>query len=236
FYIRIRTLPTAQTTFWRLRKTTQANVGAALDITPSGQIALSWVNNAGGLNLLGTSTALALDTWYRIDVLTELIWDTGTHVNGIIINVFQNGLSAVFGTRTDTGSITGTDTDRINNSEIGTLTGNTLAMDIDDWHGCSAHPATAPPDAAGIDWINGSAILPISATGFDASTTGGAWTGDWRNLLQDPPDDGIGAVTGATNAAALVLNTDALDVISAQPGSIGAVAINVAIKATTVQA
>lgn len=245
FYIRLRALPPAATTFWRIRETVQASVGAALDISPSGQLVLSFVNSASVLSLLGTSPALALDTWYRVDVLSTLTWDTITHINGLTIGVYLNGTAVVTGTKADSGSISGTDVDRWGNAEIGTLTANSLALDVDDWHGCAAHPTfpnpnppptTLDPYLLGVEWINGSGIFAISPTGLDGTTTPAAWTGDYRTLLQNPPDDATATVTSATASAALVVNTDALEVISARPENIGCVAINVAIKATTVQA
>ena len=231
FYMRLRTLPTGSTTFWRIRETVQANVGCALDILPSGQIAAYFVQSSGNYILLGTCPGPNLNEWVRVDILSEWTWPPVTHENGFVVNIYINGANVLTATRFDTGSTSGTDVDRISSSEIGNGVANSLGLDVDDWHGCSAHPSLLSNE-----WINGSGIFPISPTGLDAGTTPAVWTGDYRALLQDPPDDGGATFTGATAASTVIVNTDALDICSAMPETLGAVAVNVAIKATGVQA
>lgn len=233
FYVRLRTAPGAATTFWRIRESVQANAGATLDITPSGQIAINWVSGAGALSLLGTTSPLLPEVWYRLDVLTTLTWDATSHNNGISLQLSINGIATLTASQANTGSTSGSSgTDVLMSSEIGTLIANTLGLDVDDWHGCTAFPAVT-----GIDWINGSAMLPISPTGLDAATTGGGvWVGDYRALLQDPPDNATATLVGTGVGSTLVVNTDALDVISAQAAAIGAVAIAIGLKATGVSA
>lgn len=231
FYVRLRTLPAASTTFWRIRETTQANVGAALDILPSGQIAVSYVNGASAYALLGTLPALLPDVWTRIDVLAELKWNipAGTNQNGLSLSICLNGVAALSATQANTGS-TGPNTDRWASAEMGTPNANTLGLDIDDWHGCSAFPGDHSSE-----WVNGSGIFEIAPTALDGATTPAAWTGDVRALAQNPTDDGNALVTSSTASAALVVNTNALDVCAAIPDTLGAVAIAVVLKATTVQ-
>lgn len=222
FYLRLRTPPAASTTLWRCKTNISPASGLAIQMLPSGQLAINQVDNVGGLTLVGTVAAPALDTWVRVD----LLFSVGQALLGVpkeTLKVWINGF-VVFSFTDLTNAIQNNGTTH-QISELGGTVANTMAVDIDDWMN-----AVYPGATDGVDFQNGSAMRLVSPTGLDVSTT---WTGDYRALLQNPADTAVASMTSATAAAPLLATSDAQDVIAAEAQGIGMVALLVAVKGTT---
>lgn len=226
FYVRFRTLPAAECTLWRARTNFSPASGIAIRVLPSGQLSVHHVDAGSNFTLVGTFAAPALDVWARVDLwfafgqapvgtpLSSLIvW-----INGTVVFTFQDLTSGEQANGTLHTS-----------SELGGTAANTLAVDIDDWM-C----ADQPPVGDGIDFQNGSAMRLITPTALDGGSSG--WTGDFRLLLQNPAEAATVGMTSAVAAAPLIVATDGLDVVAAEPQGIGIVGINVAVKTATLQA
>lgn len=216
-YIRPRVYPTAQRTFWRCRSTVQSEVGVALSITPTGQIALYAVNSVAAFDLIGTCAhTAALEEWLKIDVFVKF----GT---GAACYVFINGQSQM--SVTSMGAEMSTAGRLHASSEIGAAAGVAVggSLDVDDWVNAD-WPASAPAMLnPGPDWLSGSRIAQVRATGFG---TGNVWTGDAKVLIQNPQSAlGFGVTTELVNSvsgALLAVTTDYAREVQGDPnGQIG---------------
>jgi len=139
-------------------------------------------------------------------------------------------------------------TSYISQLAIGGLTaGSGFCFDVDDWIGSQwpAAPASIPVNAnglraswgelepwSGLDWINGSRVLPLRGTGFGA---GNQITGDFRVLLQNPQQAPIIQALASSVASTVVeLDTDADVAIDAAPGTYGLAAMVVGTNCSNV--
>lgn len=224
FYVRVRTPPATASTLWRFKTNVSPAQGLALQMLPSGNLTVNEVDAAGLLTQVGNIAAVALDTWVRVD-LVYAVAQAGQAFPKETLKVWFNGTS-VF-SFTDLGhNIQTNAATRHVSSELGGTVANTMAVDLDDWF-CADYAAVTD----GVDFQNGSAMRLVSATSLDASTT---WAGDYRALNQNPADTAVASMTSSTAAAPLLVNTDAVDVISAEAQGIGMVALLVALKGTTI--
>jgi len=230
FYVRPVTLPTGTVDFWQSEMSGgNAGEGYVLALTPTGQIAAF---RSGGsatkfAALLGTTPALVLNTWVRIDVLLRF----GSVLTFPNLRIFVNGVEKL--TLVVSGGNVNGGAALHNQSQVGPSVGDyTMAMDVDDWM-CADYPGPVET-AQGPDWNSGSAMLVVSPTGFDPSTTD--WTGDWRTALQNPNIGATMTLSTAVAAARLAMTTDAEDSIDAVPGSIGIAAMVVALQSPVITA
>lgn len=94
FYIRLLRAPAVQTRLWTARST--GGIDAyAIEIMPSGQIAFGWDSNVGTFTVVGTTAALALNVWKKIDVR---FWFGPVGVGGNQFELWINGVNAIAGT------------------------------------------------------------------------------------------------------------------------------------------
>jgi hypothetical protein len=223
FYVRLRGKPAASTTLWYAHSTVSSNAGIVIQITPTGQMAVFSSDSIGGLTLLGTAFTLDLDAWHRIDI--QLIFGGGVPTYGPAtkFEMWVDGTDVLV-----VSPIPGTTLHA--SSDLGAATGNTLAIDVDDWMNADK-PAT--PD--GIDFQSGSGMFLVTPIGLDPASSVN-WVGDYRALAQMPKNNANASVTSATAAAALIALTDAQEVIGENAESIGVVAMVAALGATGVQA
>lgn len=223
FYVRLRSLPASGgTTFWTANGTVSPSEGVVLQITPTGQIAAYISNNVGVLALLGTTAIQTLHTWIKLDVLVRF----GVDAVRPNLQLLVNGVTALTATDNTAGLST---INRLHaSSTMGAGAANTLGLDIDDW--MQADYPSAAQLAQGVDVLNGSAIVPVTATALDPSSAG--WTGDFRTLLQNPVVGALTTLTSAAGASRLTVTTDAKDTVDAIPGSLGMVALQVAFNGT----
>lgn len=220
FYLRPRVYPLGVTriweTFWN-----GASTGYVLEISPSGQLGGGWKNAAGTLTQVGTSVALPLDVWKRIDIVHYgrntpfgegdfTLW-----INGVV--AFQFTVPPPPPPGTNIGPARGT----IQESRIGTNGANSLSIDIDDW---IAADNLLGGGVDGADFQAGSRVVLVNATGFDASMAG--WTGDWRWCLMSPIQNAdTSLLASSTNGAVLAVTTDCSDSVDSLPESMGAAAV-----------
>lgn len=224
-YIRIVTLPTAGVAFWRCYNDVSANAGAALQITPTGALAVLDVSQTPAVTTLGQTAALTVGTWYRLDLLFEYgaganiaLWVNGTEaINVTALSGTGLAFTGALHARSEVGAIT----------ILAPAAGLGLGLDVDDWM-CARRPAVP---LTGADWLHGSRMMRVEARTFAASHSG--WTGDWRALLQKP---GQGSATGAalltstTASARLVAEADAEITLNGEPASIGSAALVVSLQ------
>lgn len=238
-YIRLRTLPSGASMFWDSRGFPSAAAGARLEITASGQIAISSVNSVGTVTLLGTMTALTLNKWYRIDIL--LRYNTAP-VNGdgtIIVYTTGPGGGEItgFNVGPSTGGI-GQNSSRHVSSRVGTATAASgLEMDIDDWINADVPNVAGVQNLTSVDWLSGSHVQDLYTVAAGALDSGN-WLGNFRSLNQghSVQSDTAAAMarTTTTSGARLAGLTDAEDAPQLTGQTIGAAAAVVSIFASRV--
>lgn len=206
FYLRVARAPSGTSHVWRCHGTTSPQEGLLLDVNASRQLALYQSDNIGTFTNLGTTVALDVNKWYRVDVLF-------TFGTGAMAKVYLNGalvldISGISGGMATAGRTHATSEIGLN---VGTFTG---AIDVDDWI-C----ADMPGALTGLDWLNGSRVVPIMPTGMAASN---AWTGDWRILLQNMNlVNALQTLSSSTSAQRLAVTTDAQKMVDEAKGSLG---------------
>jgi hypothetical protein len=184
-YIRLRAAPSTKEQFWAMSGSI-SGVAMRARILPSGAIE---VFDAGTAGVAGTSAALTVGRWYKVD----FVWTFSSvntpsrlgrfqlYLDGVQVFEYTSSTNAGIGAfQTHLSSIAG-------NSE-GTSFG--LELDVDDWSSMSLDNGVNPGDIVlptGIDWLYGTHMQLVGADGFAASHNGAAWTGaDWRSTLQNP--------------------------------------------------
>jgi hypothetical protein len=236
-YVRLRKVPTAAVTFWCCRNSISNQAGAVLQISPSGQIVVSNRNAAGTMALLGSTVALEIDRWYKLDLLVQYCLAAATSGQ---IQVYLNGEPALIGTVADSQGGMGQAAAH-NTSEIGSPVAHTMEFDIGFWMNAQI-PAQTPltwnaqradsnlPSITGLDWVNGSRGVLIRPSGMSADNAD--WSTNWRLLMQRPARFDWSLCEGAlstTAGAKLAVTTDAAQSVEGVPGSLGCVAFYVAL-------
>lgn len=219
-YIRIRKLPSSAARFWRANCSLSASIGPSLSITPTGALAM-FLTAAGSEALLGTSPNLTVNTWYRIDILHASGTDSmaKVYVNGILritVDDFGTGSWGAGGS-THVQSIVGAETNTFN-----------LGLDIDDWIGAEYPPlhASGPDigtdDLTGLDWRNGSKVVPIETA--DVATSAVNWAGDpkWLKRIPGQTDIGTSNLTSSTPGATFEILTNATRAVEGEKKAIAA--------------
>lgn len=220
FYVRFRKFPTGKTRIWAQTSAGNAFAGIELAVLPTGQIAVSLVDNANGITLLATIDAIPVDVWKKIDLLYKSNATTG------YFRLYVNGVQ-LYAQATHPGSGNHT------NSTLAASTANGLVVNFDDWIGADK---PTPADAVlkpfvfpGLDWNNGSRVAFVAATGF-GSDNSGSWVGDWRISRQRPIGNTSPIYMTAAAGARLTLDTDANLEVDAQPNALGVAAFTVAVS------
>lgn len=187
FYIKVRALPVGdELPLWSTSNTVEGTAAAFLHLNTSGQLIARNVGNATYPGTtMGTTTALTLDRWYKIDIF--LRYPNATtggffklYIGGsLIINYTTNPATVGSGTgMSRSGSVQASSTTGVARTTAATA----YAVDFDDWIG-----ADLPVDTNGSvstnspDFKAGSHIRLMVPSGF-SSLHNGAWTGDWRGL------------------------------------------------------
>lgn len=204
-YMRLRGNPIGSPVVWRVGTTAGATQGAAIKITPTGDLQAFNINGAGTFTQIGATIAgfWALNTWVILDLIVEMSAGAGGR-----LRVFKNRTQVIDQTvllaAQGLGSVGFHST-----SEIGNTTAAfNLEMDFDDWVN-----AEIPAAFTGLDWINGSHIARSRVVGFDASHSVN-WVGDFRALLQNPAfvssTETLTGLTSSTSTARMAATADAL--------------------------
>jgi hypothetical protein len=217
-YLKPVAMPTASQRFWRAFISGAAQRGCSLSLTPDGRIAVNNISDAGTETLQATSTdILALNTWYRLDVLIEAktpggnirvyvnrkLWMTVTMPAGTGLSNTGNHTSSVLGSS----AVPGTDE---------------VEIHFCDWVGAEWPTADGSGDYTGIDWLNGSKIARIDVAAAHADNE---WSGDYRyvNALNVSEVDSAATMNTTTSAGILALSMNDVK-IEDQHGALGAVA------------
>lgn len=240
-YVRLRVPPTSSQTFWQTTGATSANAGIRLRFTLSGQIELCNVDSVGTFATIGTSAALEIGRWYKLDIL----YKNGAAPNSFA-KLYIGGVSSISITGGSLPAGTGlTQVQNITGSTVssGNTTGHGGSWDLDDWIGSELPLGGANPNLfPQRDWNTGSKVVPLigkaaaGSNGADWAGPGGADVNDWRFSTQRPAISTLiqGLTTSvASPRLAVVSNADrAIDLDPMNRGlvaaSIGAVAIKLA--------
>jgi hypothetical protein len=228
FYFRLRTAPATPSTVWRCKSNISPACGAALQITNAAQITLNSVDATSNLTFLAATPAVTLDVWHKVDIFLSYNGAPGALTGSFVLYI--DGALVLASTVAGLGANTASTGCAHVSSEIGGTVANTMAVDIDDWMN-----ADKPATANGPDFLNGSAILLVTPTAFDAATSPG-WTGDVRALQQLVATNANASVSSATAALDLVCNTDWHQVIAENAEQSGIVAMLACAKVSAVQA
>ncbi len=227
--------------FWRAFNTnTPAFQGIGLTLTPTGQLSIYNYDNAGAATLIGSTNALTINKFYKLDIVLRFGVNNGSGqgVAGTIW-LYLNGALAVQATVTQNKGLSAIGFH--DHSVIATTAaaGYKGELDIAFWTSAKI-PVTATvvggvatdlPNPTGIDFENGSLAVLVRPTGFAASHSAN-WTGpDWRLLAAVPVRSSAAGdrYISTTALARLAVTTDAERVIDAYPGALGAVAFTVTV-------
>jgi hypothetical protein len=221
-YIRLRKPGSTVVQFWRSHATVSNASGIALQIAISGQIVVYNINQSGGATLLGSTTALVVGRWYRLDIL--LTYNAAASGGAGSISLYLNGAAVLSVGVADALGGLGQNSVKHSTTELGAgVLGYTTEIDIGFW--MNARQPTASGSGVGavqldsIDWLNGSRAVLVRPRGF-ATATG--WVGDWRLLLQKPLRGNSEGVESATDSALLEVTTDVDHSVLGHPGGLGA--------------
>src|SRR6187402_752437 len=229
FYIRPRAVPTVASScrLWSCRSSVSGLAGITITINTTNQLTV-YNQDAGGTGtLLGTTEALEVGTWYKVDLLFSFA--TGGSGAGSKFYLYLNGvLKLTFLT------LSGGLGENANHGR--TILGpdgfaHSHEVDLDDWT-CKTWPNTDSGGRfTGLDWLNGTKILSVGASGFGPGH--GTYVGDFRTTLDSVYAGGsevLGTGVSITSAVASDVAEIALDIttMNANPGSLGLVSMLVA--------
>lgn len=226
FYFKMVTAPTGTVRMHYTKCAGSALRGATLNMTSARQIVINNVNDAGVETAIGTTgMVFELNTWYRLDLLTEIKTPGGN------IRLYVNKSLKLTAIASGAAGINMTDTHL--SSTIGPAATHTAVETFqcyyDDWIGAEWPTEDSQGRYVGLDWLNGSRVRWISATGFAA---GNNWTGDFAYANQWPEVasgiDAASKLTTSTSGDALRLTVDD-KAINSLPGALGVVAFLVSV-------
>lgn len=195
-YIRLITRPGTDgmgNIFWMIRGATSPGNTNGLRVNTIGQ--LEFVTTAA---VLGNTPAINILEWVKLDIFfnyssgaggtfqlyfnRQLVLDlSGIVSNGIGQN--QNYLSCSLGAPDASGALG-------------------LEIDMDDWM-----EANIPPALTGMDWLMGSRVMLINATGFAAGGNTN-WAGDYRSAIGNPVLSTNPVISTAVQQSRLEFDTD----------------------------
>jgi hypothetical protein len=212
FYFRPWVLPNqGEVAIWHANDSLEGLSTCFLTLNTAGQLVFRNTGNAGTPGtVVGTSAALTLGTWVKLDLV--IAWSQiGTPATDGVVSLQINGALAFSGVVTHGTSGLGTTNGKHTQSTIGAastfavggLSPTTYKYDVDDWTNVAlATPSLSPTD----DVLNGTHIRLLNVSGVSAA---GAWTGDYRGLAGNPP--GItppNQMSTLTPSSRLLLTTD----------------------------
>lgn len=200
FYLRLKVPPLVPFEFWYAHNTAGGAQGVVLTILPSGQISVSDVLSTTVRVLKGTTTPITfgdLAEWHKIDVL--MVTGAGVGNDLARLHIYANGVSLlnVTGFAATGWASVGT----IASTQLGNIASipGGLTLHVDDWTGADLPGLAA--NTLGLDWLSGTKIIPLRATGYGPAHNGTMWPAEYQRHWGRPAVD----------------QTAALDQISASP-------------------
>lgn len=205
FYIRIRQVGAISIDIWATRGSATSQSGIRLYLNTSGAIEVYNYSNSVPGTLIGTSSALAVNTWYKIDSLPQ--FNNGVVLEGHYQLYINGGLevdvphilpasSGLGQNQFHTSTLIGTEQAASNSWEI----------DFDDWIN-----AAIPLDADGNislttpDWLSGT---HIQRTGIESASLG-SFVGDTETLNQTyNPQSALNTVHSAVPGDSIIALAD----------------------------
>lgn len=216
-YIRIRAVGGVAVQFWRSHGTSDLS-GAVLKVNTDRTVSVFNQTNVGAQTLLGTSSALELNTWYLLDIITK--YSAGVAEGRI--RVFFNH-TAVF----DFSVLAGGGLAQTNQfhimSSIGRGTADvTQQIDLDDWICADVPQLDGTESLTSMDWQTGSHVRKHNVL----SAVHTNWAGGFQalNQGQNPNQAQNSALVSTTSGATITAETDYVDEQSAIGLTLGPVA------------
>lgn len=195
--------------------------GAVLGVNPDLSLSIANLNGAT-ITTIASGGQLELDAFHKIDLL--LSFATAASGVGAVLQVWVNGVLVLsHGAWTGTGlaSQTNHTESRLGATLSPAITG---FYDLADWINAEWPSVDSAGDYTGLDWLNGSRVVPVLPTGYGTGNDV-SWAADYRAFLQSPSDTGGAQVTSSSASAPLVLNTDAVYTVDGLEGGIGMAAL-----------
>lgn len=207
FYLRIRRFGTADFILWRSGGSVGTSSGGMLRLFPDGTIQLLNVSTFGVETLLTTTGALAIDTWYKIDILVQ--YATAVLNGGLRVYINNNfAAGAVVGTG---GVGLGQNQNHSSSTFISITTPHTWEFDVDDWHNAEIPNIGGIETLNSIDWLTGTHCKLVNVI----SGTAVNWTGIPLSLNQARSELASGLSLTATIALSTInMNTNAIDYLN----------------------
>ena len=218
FYMRVNVQPSGgDDNFWAGKGTGEAGSSAILNLNTNGTV--SGYNLANAVYpgaLIGSTSALTIGTWYRIDVFVQWLAPPSGG-STLYMAVYVNGTLSFSGFGSNSAS--GQNATTSNLGQVEGTTAHGSEIDFDDWIGADqSDPNNGITFGAfpGMDLSTGSHVVLVRPTGFGPLHNTASWigtgtavAGDWREV-NNMPSNGAGATTGLTTtvAATLQVTTD----------------------------
>jgi len=211
FYFRPWVLPNqGELAIWSANDSLEGVTACFLAINTAGQLVFrNWGNSGSPGTVLGTSAALTLGAWVKLDLVVA--WAQTGPTAGVM-SLMINGVLAFSGSQAGGTSGLGTTNAKHTLSTIGPAQTvpvgglsptNQYRYDVDDWINVAMATPSLP---ATVDVLNGTHIRLVNVAGIAAA---GAWTGDYRGLAGNTPGitppNQIAATTASTQ---IIFNTD----------------------------
>ncbi len=220
FYLRVRRFHTTSVKVWQHHQSINGGAAADISLTPNGILTVSAWDISGAVVIASATAPLAVNRWYKLDIQFGVNASAG-------LDLWVNGakvLAAAFASSSYMANVTCALAD----STIGHGAANTAIYEIDDWI-AAAKPTFGVAAFPGLDWNNGSRVVPVAATAF-AADHDALWIGDWRILKQRPasnnPTTPVVLAT-STALARLSIVTDAAISIDGPVTSLGIAALTI---------
>lgn len=228
FYMRIIRRPTARTRIWKTTGTVTAD-GGQLHITPSGQLVVGNADNTGLVAELFVSSVLALNVWFKVDV----IWRYNNGAGGQRFEVWLNG-ALLADVTTSIPINTGMGRNQLcasTNLGHGTAAAG-LCIHFDDWIGSEIPTSAGSHIYTGHDWNHGSHVALVLPKVF-AATHSVNWSNDYRVGRQRGPSGVQQATSSSTTALArYAVVADADLEVDQEPDAMGIAAFTVTMGGT----
>jgi len=222
FYVRVVRFPDSPSRLWHVRNTIN-NGGPALLLSPAGSLALYDTDGLTTYTLVGAVATLLVNTWYKIDLLY-------TYGSPPAVKVFVNGVKGL--DISGSPPLANMGTGQCLQSTLGggsiASAANNFIWHLDDWMAAD-QPTGDYTRGASADFIRGSCVALVGATGFASNHNAAAWAGDWRLSRIRPPNAAAttSMLASTTSASRLSVTTDAATEVDGQANQLGIIALSV---------
>lgn len=185
FYFRLRVKPSSiNTRIWRCHGFPSDSAGARLEINSSGAIEVFNITASNVATILGTSSVLVLNKWYKVDILVTYNDSPDVNTSGKLI-IFLDGAKILDFIILNTSGGLGDNSSRHARSALGISNdvGTGIEIDLDDWMNSEIPNVAGVTQLNSVDWFAGSHWRKLYVTAFGSQNSGG-WAGQFESLNQ----------------------------------------------------